>query len=188
MPRARPSALYVPFNDVAVAIYMTRAVSISQFRPEFSDFLFAPVGNDRNGMLLSVLSTLARQNVDPWQEAVELARLPRETAIQRLSVLIGTLPEGTKPHQDPSTIAADLLELLPSRQLFETPSQTASIKSAATINLHLSIAFVMMLFLALMLGAEYIAASSQPPAHGIGANAPTTSTVSPITTSRNNSP
>jgi hypothetical protein len=31
-----------------MAIHMTRAVSISQFRPEFSDFLIAPVGNDSN--------------------------------------------------------------------------------------------------------------------------------------------
>ena len=184
----RPSALCVQFNDPEVAIYMTRTVSVSQFRPEFSDFLFAPVGNDRNGMLLSVLSALARQNVDPWQEAAELAQLPRETAIQRLLVLIGTPPGGAPLHQDTSTIAAALLELLPSRQHFETPSRTQSIKAAARINLHLSIAFIVMLFLAVIFGANYIAASSQPPASGVGANAPASGLAPPITTLRKITP
>jgi hypothetical protein len=43
---------------------------------EFNDFLFAPIGEDRNGMLVSVLSGLARSDVDPWQEATRLAELP----------------------------------------------------------------------------------------------------------------
>src|SRR5208337_3651964 len=34
--------------------------------------------NDRNGQLLSVVSALARLNVDPWKEAVNQARMPRE--------------------------------------------------------------------------------------------------------------
>jgi hypothetical protein len=166
---------------------MTRTVSISQFRPEFSDFLIAPVGNDSNGMLVSVLSAIARQNVDPWQEAAELARLPRETAIQRLAALIATLPDGAPPHQNPSATAATLIALLPRRQPFETRSQTPSIKAVAMTK-HSSLVVVMILFLAVMLCAKYIAASSQPPEHGIGARAPTTSTSSPITASRNLSP
>jgi hypothetical protein len=165
---------------------MTRAASISQFRPEFSDFLIAPVGNDSNGMLLSVLSALARQNVDPWQEAAELARLPRETAIQRLAVFIATLPDGAPPHQNASATATALVALLPRRQPFETLSQTASIKAAATK--HSSLVVVMMLFLAVMLCAKYIAASSQPPEHGIGARAPAASTSPPVTASRDLSP
>ena len=40
---------------------------------EFNDFLFAPIGEDKNGMLVSVLSGLARSDVDPWQEAAKLA-------------------------------------------------------------------------------------------------------------------
>ncbi|MGO9740546.1 MAG: hypothetical protein ACLPN5_03340 [Roseiarcus sp.] len=32
---------------------------------EFDDFLFAPIGEDRNGTTLSVLSALARMEVDP---------------------------------------------------------------------------------------------------------------------------
>jgi hypothetical protein len=168
---------------------MTRAISISRFQPEFNDFLIAPVGNDSNGMLLSVLSALARQNVDPWQEAAELARLPRETAIQRLAVLIATLPDGAPPpHQNPSATAAALIALLPRRQPFETLSQTASSKAAAMTK-HSSLVVIMMLFLAVMLCARYIAAaSSQTPEHSIGARAPAASRRSPITAQRNLSP
>src|SRR5271165_3171433 len=51
--------------------------------PEFDEFLGAPIGEDRNGTGLSVLSALARLDVDPWQEATSLARMPREAAGRR---------------------------------------------------------------------------------------------------------
>ena len=57
-----------------------RTGSISQISSAFDDFLFAPIGEERNGMLLSVVSALARLNVDPWQEAANLAQLPRTSA------------------------------------------------------------------------------------------------------------
>jgi hypothetical protein len=80
--------------------------------PEFDEFLCVPIGADRNGTGLSVLSALARPNVDPWQEATSLARMPREAAVVRLTALIDALPnEGTIGI--PTTIAADLVALLP---------------------------------------------------------------------------
>jgi hypothetical protein len=80
--------------------------------PEFDEFLCAPIGADRSGTGLSVLSALARLNVDPWQEAASLARMPREAAVVRLTALIDALPnEGTIGI--PTTIAADLVALLP---------------------------------------------------------------------------
>jgi hypothetical protein len=51
---------------------MARCTSISPLGSEFDNFLFAPIGNDRNGMVLSVVSALAQLDVDPWQEADEL--------------------------------------------------------------------------------------------------------------------
>jgi hypothetical protein len=80
---------------------------------EFDDFLFASIGEDRNGMLLSVLSALARLDVDPWKEAAQLARLPGETAAHRLAALIARLPDGALMRPDPGTIAARLIALLP---------------------------------------------------------------------------
>ena len=50
-----------------------RATSIAYLGREFDGFLFAPIGEDANGMLLSVISVLGRLNIDPWQEASEIS-------------------------------------------------------------------------------------------------------------------
>ena len=39
---------------------MARSASAPSLGPDFDDFLFAPIGEDGNGMLFSVLSALAR--------------------------------------------------------------------------------------------------------------------------------
>ena len=52
---------------------------------EFDDFLFVPIGADRNEMPLTVLSALSRLDLDPWEEAAELSELPKDTATQRLA-------------------------------------------------------------------------------------------------------
>jgi hypothetical protein len=82
---------------------------------EFNDFLFAPIGEDKNGMLVSVLSGLARSDVDPWQEAAKLAQLPGDAATRELAALIGALPDRAAPFPDPRTIATRLIALLPRR-------------------------------------------------------------------------
>lgn len=76
-------------------------VPVSVPGSEFDDFLFAPIGEDRNGMLVSVLSGLARSDVDPWQEAAKLAQLPGEIATKQLATLIGALPHGAASYPDP---------------------------------------------------------------------------------------
>ena len=82
-------------------------------RAEFDPFLAAPIGEDRNGTTLSVLSALARLDVDPWREARALARMPREAAAARLTALIDALPR-EEPGGLPSRAnAADLVALLP---------------------------------------------------------------------------
>jgi hypothetical protein len=101
----------VPADSTVVD--MTRSASVSQLGSEFDDFLFAPIGAERNGMLLSVVSALARSDVDPWQEAAKLARLPQKTATQRLAALIAALPDRPSPPLDSGTIAARLTSLLP---------------------------------------------------------------------------
>jgi hypothetical protein len=81
-------------------------MSISQSRSEFDEFLYAPIEEGSNGMLLSVLSALARLDIDPWQEAGNLTRMSREGATQRLASLISALPGGPLAHLDARTIAA----------------------------------------------------------------------------------
>jgi hypothetical protein len=60
---------------------MTRAISPARFGSEYDDFLFSPIGEDRNGLMLSVVSMLARLNLDPWHKAASFAELPRITRI-----------------------------------------------------------------------------------------------------------
>ena len=92
---------------------VTPATSVSFFRSEFNDFLYAPIGADRNEMPLSVLSALTRLNLDPWKEAAELSELPEGTARQRLAALIAQLPGGQWAPPDSGAIADRLIELLP---------------------------------------------------------------------------
>ena len=56
---------------------------------------------------------LTAPDVDPWQEAAELAQLSRSAAAARLATLTAELPNGSLPSQEPGAIAARLLALLP---------------------------------------------------------------------------
>jgi hypothetical protein len=87
----------------------------SLIHSEFNEFLFAPVGEDENGTELTVLSALARLDIDPWAEAARLSALPRETAGRALAAAIAVLPEGHWTGSDASAIAARLVNRLPSR-------------------------------------------------------------------------
>jgi hypothetical protein len=92
---------------------MSVPASTSCHRSDFEDFLFATIGDEQNGMLLSVNSALARSGVDPWAEAENLARLPADTATQKLASLIAALPDGPAARPDSGTIAVRLIALLP---------------------------------------------------------------------------
>lgn len=59
---------------------------------EFDDFLFVPIGEDRHGMALNLLSVLARSDLDPWAEAARLSELPEKYAKARVAALIAALP------------------------------------------------------------------------------------------------
>ena len=162
---------------------MTSSAPASRLGPEFEDFLFAPIGADENGMLVSVLSALARLDLDPWREAAKLAGLPRETAVQRLTSLIGALPEGTWARQDLRAIADRLTALLPRRVRNDVPARETSIGAGPAVNSRAAIVF--MIFMVLMLGAQSILAGRQPPAQPNGADAPASSAV-PVPTPRSN--
>ena len=100
-------------------ILVTAAASVFFFKPEFDDFLYAPVGADKSGMTLSLLSALSRLDLDPWKEAAELSELPTDTAAQRLASQIARLPAGRWESTDVRAIADRLIELLPHRSSTE---------------------------------------------------------------------
>jgi hypothetical protein len=86
----------------------------SPLNSQFDNFLFAPIGEEKNEMLLSVVSPLARLGVDPWQEAARLTQLPKELATQSLASMVEALPSGRWAPSDSTAIAARLVQLLPS--------------------------------------------------------------------------
>ena len=154
-------------------VEMTRSASVSILRSEFDDFLFAPIGEDRNGMPLSVLSALVRLDVDPWQEAAKLARLPGKTAAQRLASLIAPLPDGPSAQLDPGTIAARLIARLPRQASSNVPSR-GTLLGVGVVTLYA-------ILVALMLGAQWIMTIRQLPAGIDNAHAPVSSKVFPQT-------
>ena len=80
---------------------------------EFDRFLFAPL--DENGEApLSVLSALARQDIDAWVEAARLAQLPKDHAVNSLASTIWKSNSKRWSPSDASIVAARLIELLPS--------------------------------------------------------------------------
>src|SRR5438034_2424107 len=80
--------------------------------PEFDRFLFASVGEEVDGVPLSVLSALARLELDPWDEAARLAHLTREAAADQLARMIARLSDRWS-QSEAQRIANGLIERLP---------------------------------------------------------------------------
>lgn len=91
---------------------MTRSISVGAPATGFERFLYTLVGQDHNGLPLSVLSVLARRDVDPWEEALQLSRLPEDKAVKRLIGLLGAEPRESVETQEPA-LATRLIRLLP---------------------------------------------------------------------------
>jgi hypothetical protein len=83
------------------------------FRPDLNNFLFAAVGEERNGIPLSMMSALAQLELDPWEEAGRLSALAKQEAIERLTGLILRLPGFRRPSSEAQQIAAELVDALP---------------------------------------------------------------------------
>ena len=92
---------------------MTLRASYTTLSPEFDNFLCAPIGEEGNGMSLSVMSALTRLNLDPWREAARLSKLSREKAAEALAPIIAQLPAGGWTAVDIPAIALRLVDFLP---------------------------------------------------------------------------
>jgi hypothetical protein len=157
---------------------VTPATSVSFFRPEFNDFLYAPIGADRNEMPVTVLSALARLNLDPWEEAAQLSELPTNTATQRLATLLGRLPGG-RWVQDSRAIADRLIELLPRRRSSTEPPPHQAHGLREVTN---SAVAILLICAALVVTALIFAANHQPSLQGDHADAPVARAASPAQT------
>jgi len=92
---------------------LTQSAKLHPLGLNFDAFLYAQVGDDQQGGLLSVLSALARVGVDPWEQAALLARSPLDVAVRALSALLARLPAGSGKPEDPTGVATRLVALLP---------------------------------------------------------------------------
>ena len=114
-------------------------------------------------MPLSVLSALARLDIDPWEEAAELSELPKFSAAQRLAALIVQLPGGRWTQADSKTIADRLIELLPRRSSSKMPLVE---KAHGVREMPGSAATKMLICAALAATALLIAANLEPSRRG----------------------
>ena len=81
--------------------------------PEFDSFLFASVGEEVDGIPLSVLSALSRLDLDPRDEAARLSHLTKETAADQLARMIAGLSDRRWTLTEARGIAGRLIERLP---------------------------------------------------------------------------
>jgi len=130
---------------------------------DFDPFLFASIGQDRHGQALSVISALARLDLDPWQEAVTLSRMPLAAAIQRLSRLIAALPGEPGPARPIEAVAGDLIALLPASRGLVPPLPEKVAAAVAWPHARLGISLGA---LALLLAIGLLASMHSPPGPG----------------------
>ena len=113
------------FSDGATAD-MALPEQFSLLHSDLNAFLFSSIGAEESGVPLSVLSALARLDLDPWVEGSRLTNLPKEAATHALMALIARLPADRWSSSNVHEIAARLVELLPKAASDVLPSDDAS--------------------------------------------------------------
>lgn len=112
-----------------MAMYMTQ---LGQ-DPAYARFLGAAVGKDRTGTSVSVLSMLARLNVDPWIEASALSNMQVAPAQRRLEALLARFEDVPALASDKSRVASGLLNFLPTREKKTEPATNVRLAQAAKL-------------------------------------------------------
>ena len=79
-------------------------------------------------MRLSVISALARMNVDPWQEATRLAGMPKAIAEKTLLSILDLVSGRSWKSPEAAAVAARLVRLLPQ------PGEAAAMAATASAN------------------------------------------------------
>jgi hypothetical protein len=146
---------------------MTHAALAPLIGAEFDKFLYAPIREDRNGTPLSVLSALARLDVDPWQEAASLALMPRATAAARLTALIAALPDEPTKDIPVKAIASDLVALLPKTYDFVVRSPSGVLAAVGPQRTPIRMALAA---LAIVIAIAFALSTTLSPHPGNGAN------------------
>ena len=102
---------------------MALSARFSLLHSDLNDFLFASVGDEQNGMPLSVISALTRLGLEPWEEAARLAALPKALAAEALAPMIARLSLAWGQRSDNLAIAQRVVGLLPMRGQVAEPGR-----------------------------------------------------------------
>lgn len=94
---------------------MAKASVLNPLGNDLDPFLQASVGDDENGQPVTVLSTLARLGVDPWEEATALTALSADAARTRFSALLATIRDVPALAAQIDQVSRRLTLLLPAR-------------------------------------------------------------------------
>jgi hypothetical protein len=129
---------------------MTTSASVTYLTRQFDDFLFARIDEGSNTTPLSVLSILARLDIDPWEEAAKLARLPRAAAAGRLVDFIAATPGAPSAYLNAKTVSDRLLNLLPSPVLPRQEQATRVLKKVPFVWPAVIVAIVLAISLIVM--------------------------------------
>ena len=120
--------------------------------PEFDAFLFASVGEEVDGVPLSVLSALSQLDLDPRAEAARLALLTREAAADQLARMIARLSGSRWSLSEARRIASGLIERLPLATTVSKDDHAASSNRPTTSLKASSFLIYLALILALLVG------------------------------------
>jgi hypothetical protein len=78
----------------------------------YDEFLFAEIGEQQNGMPMSMASALTRLGLDPWEEAARLAAMPAAAAVGALSARVARMSDLTLRASESKKLVAGLVPLL----------------------------------------------------------------------------
>lgn len=128
---------------------------------EFEPFLYASIGEDRNGNIVTVLSTFARLGLDPWKEAAEVSTLGREAGRERLVLLLSRFRDVPTLGRDCGAVAQELILLLPERSTLHAKSLAGSFGAKAPM---ISPSLILAILMIIVIVAQVIFAG----VHGSG--------------------
>jgi hypothetical protein len=127
----------------------------------YDPFLFAPVCKEFNGAPLSVLSVLARMDLDPWDEAARLGAMPQASAKSTLASMLNRVPGGRWSALEVDRIAAHLVRLLPDGSKKNTRKNTHKSTQTVTAAARTPFSKYWLILLTLALVASFLAPHGQ---------------------------
>ena len=125
---------------------------------EFEPFLYASIGEDRNGNIVTVLSTFARLGLDPWKEAAEVSTLGREAGRERLALLLSRFRDVPTLGRDYGAVAQELILLLPERSTLHAKSLAGSFVAKAPL---ISPSLILAILIILLIVAQVVLAGAR---------------------------